>query len=112
MSIPTHWAEFAWDPWHCLQTLARCRKEIAFTVRRSVTMIACKSRRVLIRAWPVNPSNAPLSVDILYRKRYRLMQLNGIAQKLKFKAITVSGQEKFVTLREPRTIVAELEDRH
>nr|EGB7641594.1 DUF4132 domain-containing protein [Escherichia coli] len=85
-------AEFAWD---------------LFTARKLTP---------LIRAWPGESQHkrATVGLDILAAigSDIALMQLNGIAQKLKFKALQERAKEKIAGIAESRELtVAELEDR-
>ncbi|EIM4367117.1 DUF4132 domain-containing protein, partial [Escherichia coli] len=70
----------------------------------------------LIRAWPGESQHkrATVGLDILAAigSDIALMQLNGIAQKLKFKALQERAKEKIANIAESRELtVAELEDR-
>lgn len=70
----------------------------------------------LIRAWPGESQHkrATVGLDILAAigSDIALMQLNGIAQKLKFKALQERAKEKIADIAEGRELtVAELEDR-
>ena len=70
----------------------------------------------LIRAWPGESQHkrATVGLDILAAigSDIALMQLNGIAQKLKFKALQERAKEKIADIAESRELtVAELEDR-
>lgn len=70
----------------------------------------------MIRAWPGESQHkrATVGLDILAAigSDIALMQLNGIAQKLKFKALQERAKEKIADIAESRELtVAELEDR-
>lgn len=111
-------AEFAWDLFTAWQTAGAPSKESwAFTALGVLgNDDAARKLTPLIRAWPGESQHkrATVGLDILAAigSDIALMQLNGIAQKLKFKALQERAKEKIADIAESRKLtVAELEDR-
>ncbi|AKK48829.1 TPA: DUF4132 domain-containing protein [Escherichia coli] len=111
-------AEFAWDLFTAWQTAGAPSKESwAFTALGVLgNDDAARKLTPLIRAWPGESQHkrATVGLDILAAigSDIALMQLNGIAQKLKFKALQERAKEKIADIAESRELtVAELEDR-
>ncbi|HDV9260108.1 TPA: WGR and DUF4132 domain-containing protein [Escherichia coli] len=111
-------AEFAWDLFTAWQTAGAPSKESwAFTALGVLgNDDAARKLTPLIRAWPGESQHkrATVGLDILAAigSDIALMQLNGIAQKLKFKALQERAKEKIADIAESRKrTVAELEDR-
>ncbi|WP_411368729.1 DUF4132 domain-containing protein [Escherichia coli] len=111
-------AEFAWDLFTAWQTAGAPSKESwAFTALGILgNDDTARKLTPLIRAWPGESQHkrATVGLDILAAigSDIALMQLNGIAQKLKFKALQERAKEKIANIAESRELtVAELEDR-
>lgn len=111
-------AEFAWDLFTAWQTAGAPSKESwAFTALGVLgNDDTVRKLTPLIRAWPGESQHkrATVGLDILAAigSDIALMQLNGIAQKLKFKALQERAKEKIANIAESRELtVAELEDR-
>ncbi|EFC9808410.1 DUF4132 domain-containing protein [Escherichia coli] len=111
-------AEFAWDLFTAWQTAGAPSKESwAFTALGVLgNDDTARKLTLLIRAWPGESQHkrATVGLDILAAigSDIALMQLNGIAQKLKFKALQERAKEKIANIAESRELtVAELEDR-
>ncbi|MCH5360039.1 WGR and DUF4132 domain-containing protein [Escherichia fergusonii] len=111
-------AEFAWDLFTAWQTAGVPSKESWAFTALGVLGNDDTARKLtpLIRAWPGESQHkrATVGLDILAAigSDIALMQLNGIAQKLKFKALQERAKEKIADIAESRELtVAELEDR-
>ncbi|HCA7299570.1 TPA: WGR and DUF4132 domain-containing protein [Escherichia coli] len=111
-------AEFAWDLFTAWQTAGAPSKESWAFTALGVLSNDDTARKLtpLIRAWPGESQHkrATVGLDILAAigSDIALMQLNGIAQKLKFKALQERAKEKIADIAESRELtVAELEDR-
>lgn len=111
-------AEFAWDLFTAWQTAGAPSKESWAFTALGVLGNDDTARKLtpLIRAWPGESQHkrATVGLDILAAigSDIALMQLNGIAQKLKFKALQERAKEKIADIAENRELtVAELEDR-
>ncbi|EOJ4660137.1 DUF4132 domain-containing protein [Escherichia coli] len=111
-------AEFAWDLFTAWQTAGAPSKESWAFTALGVLSNDDTARKLtpLIRAWPGESQHkrATVGLDILAAigSDIALMQLNGIAQKLKFKALQERAKEKIANIAESRELtVAELEDR-
>ncbi|EHT4281257.1 WGR and DUF4132 domain-containing protein [Escherichia coli] len=111
-------AEFAWDLFTAWQTTGAPSKESWAFTALGVLGNDDTARKLtpLIRAWPGESQHkrATVGLDILAAigSDIALMQLNGIAQKLKFKALQERAKEKIANIAESRELtVAELEDR-
>ncbi len=111
-------AEFAWDLFTAWQTAGAPSKESwAFTALGVLgNDDIARKLTPLIRAWPGESQHkrATVGLDILAAigSDIALMQLNGIAQKLKFKALQERAKEKIANIAKSRELtVAELEDR-
>ncbi|EIX6825830.1 WGR and DUF4132 domain-containing protein [Escherichia coli] len=111
-------AEFAWDLFTAWQTAGAPSKESWAFTTLGVLGNDDTARKLtpLIRAWPGESQHkrATVGLDILAAigSDIALMQLNGIAQKLKFKALQERAKEKIANIAESRELtVAELEDR-
>ncbi|HCJ9918170.1 TPA: WGR and DUF4132 domain-containing protein [Escherichia coli] len=111
-------AEFAWDLFTAWQTAGAPSKESWAFTALGVLGNDDTARKLtpLIRAWPGESQHkrATVGLDILAAigSDIALMQLNGIAQKLKFKALQERAKEKIADIAESRELtVAELEDR-
>ncbi len=111
-------AEFAWDLFTAWQTAGAPSKESWAFTALGVLGNDDTARKLtpLIRAWPGESQykRATVGLDILAAigSDIALMQLNGIAQKLKFKALQERAKEKIANIAESRELtVAELEDR-
>lgn len=111
-------AEFAWDLFTAWQTAGAPSKESWAFSALGVLGNDDTARKLtpLIRAWPGESQHkrATVGLDILAAigSDIALMQLNGIAQKLKFKALQERAKEKIADIAESRELtVAELEDR-
>ncbi|EFF4920849.1 WGR and DUF4132 domain-containing protein [Escherichia coli] len=111
-------AEFAWDLFTAWQTAGAPSKESWAFTALGVLGNDDTARKLtpLIRAWPGESQHkrATVGLDILAAigSDIALMQLNGIAQKLKFKASQERAKEKIANIAESRELtVAELEDR-
>lgn len=111
-------AGFAWDLFTAWQTAgAPSRESWAFTALGVLgNDDTARKLTPLIRAWPGESQHkrATVGLDILAAigSDIALMQLNGIAQKLKFKALQERAKEKIADIAESRELtVAELEDR-
>lgn len=110
-------AEFAWDLFTAWQTAGAPSKESWAFTALGVLGNDDTARKLtpLIRAWPGESQHkrATVGLDILAAigSDIALMQLNGIAQKLKFKALQERAKEKIADIAESRELtVAELED--
>ncbi|HFI7234135.1 TPA: DUF4132 domain-containing protein [Escherichia coli] len=111
-------AEFTWDLFTAWQTAGAPSKESWAFTALGVLGNDDTARKLtpLIRAWPGESQHkrATVGLDILAAigSDIALMQLNGIAQKLKFKALQERAKEKIADIAESRELtVAELEDR-
>ncbi|HEJ0075802.1 WGR and DUF4132 domain-containing protein [Klebsiella oxytoca] len=111
-------AAFAWDLFSAWQTAGAPSKESwAFTALGIFgNDDTARALTPLIRAWPGESQHkrATVGLDILAAigTDIALMQLNGIAQKLKFKALQERAREKIGDIAESRGLtVEELEDR-
>lgn len=111
-------AEFAWDLFTAWQTAGAPSKESWAFTALGVLGNDDTARKLtpLIRARPGESQHkrATVGLDILAAigSDIALMQLNGIAQKLKFKALQERAKEKIANIAESRELtVAELEDR-
>ncbi|RAX34971.1 UNVERIFIED_CONTAM: MolR family transcriptional regulator [Escherichia coli] len=111
-------AGFAWDLFTAwLTTGAPSKESWAFTALGVLgNDDTARKLTPLIRAWPGESQHkrATVGLDILAAigSDIALMQLNGIAQKLKFKALQERAKEKIADIAESRELtVAELEDR-
>ena len=111
-------AEFAWDLFTAWETAGAPSKESWAFTALGVLGNDDTARKLtpLIRAWPGESQHkrATVGLDILAAigSDIALMQLNGIAQKLKFKALQERAKEKIADIAESRELtVAELEDR-
>ncbi|HBL5422202.1 TPA: DUF4132 domain-containing protein, partial [Escherichia coli] len=111
-------AEFVWDLFTAWQTAGAPSKESWAFTALGVLGNDDTARKLtpLIRAWPGESQHkrATVGLDILaaISSDIALMQLNGIAQKLKFKALQERAKEKIADIAESRELtVAELEDR-
>ncbi|EFC1919591.1 DUF4132 domain-containing protein, partial [Escherichia coli] len=111
-------AEFAWDLFTAWLTAGAPSKESWAFTALGVLGNDDTARKLtpLIRAWPGESQHkrATVGLDILAAigSDIALMQLNGIAQKLKFKALQERAKEKIAGIAESRELtVAELEDR-
>lgn len=111
-------ADFGWDLYTAwTEAGAPAKENWAFT---SLGILGnddtARKLTPLIRAWPGESQHkrATVGLDILaaISSDIALMQLNGIAQKLKFKALQERAKEKIADIAESRELtVAELEDR-
>lgn len=115
---PASLAAFAWDLYHAWQAAGAPPKESWAFSALGVFGDDDTARKLtpLIRAWPGQSQHkrATAGLDILAAigSDIALMQLNGIAQKLKFKALQTRAQEKIQHIADSRQLtVAELEDR-
>ncbi|QJU27788.1 WGR and DUF4132 domain-containing protein [Escherichia coli] len=115
---PDSLAGFAWDLFTAWQTAGAPSKESWAFNALGVLGNDDTARKLtpLIRAWPGESQHkrATVGLDILATigSDIALMQLNGIAQKLKFKALQERAKEKIADIAESRELtVAELEDR-
>ncbi len=111
-------AAFAWDLFSAWQTAGAPSKESwAFSALGIFgNDDTARALTPLIRVWPGESQHkrATVGLDILAAigTDIALMQLNGIAQKLKFKALQERAREKIGDIAESRELtVAELEDR-
>ncbi|MCH0694977.1 WGR and DUF4132 domain-containing protein [Escherichia coli] len=111
-------AEFAWDLFTAwLAAGAPSKESWAFTALGVLgNDDTARKLTPLIRVWPGESQHkrATVGLDILATigSDIALMQLNGIAQKLKFKALQERAREKIADIAESRELtVAELEDR-
>ena len=111
-------AGFAWDLFTAWLTAGAPSKESWAFTALGVLGNDDTARKLtpLIRAWPGESQHkrATVGLDILAAigSDIALMQLNGIAQKLKFKALQERAKEKIADIAESRELtVAELEDR-
>ncbi|EEU1435119.1 WGR and DUF4132 domain-containing protein [Escherichia coli] len=111
-------AEFTWDLFTAwLAAGAPSKESWAFTALGVLgNDDTARKLTPLIRAWPGESQHkrATVGLDILAAigSDIALMQLNGIAQKLKFKALQERAKEKIADIAESRELtVAELEDR-
>lgn len=111
-------AGFAWDLFTAWQTAGAPSKESWAFTALGVLGNDDTARKLtpLIRAWPGESQHkrATVGLDILAAigSDIALMQLNDIAQKLKFKALQERAKEKIADIAESRELtVAELEDR-
>ncbi|XNM44801.1 hypothetical protein ACLK10_11820 [Escherichia coli] len=97
-------AGFAWDLFTAWQTAGAPSKESWAFTALGVLGNDDTARKLtpLIRAWPGESQHkrATVGLDILAAigSDIALMQLNGIAQKLKFKALQERAEEKLPTL--------------
>ncbi|HGX6803895.1 TPA: DUF4132 domain-containing protein, partial [Shigella flexneri] len=110
--------EFVWDLFTAWLTAGAPSKESWAFTALGVLGNDDTARKLtpLIRAWPGESQHkrATVGLDILAAigSDIALMQLNGIAQKLKFKALQERAKEKIADIAESRELtVAELEDR-
>ncbi|MBB2337143.1 WGR and DUF4132 domain-containing protein [Escherichia sp. 93.0724] len=115
---PDSLAEFAWYLFIAWQTAGAPSKESWAFSALGVLGNDDTARKLtpLIRVWPGESQHkrATVGLDILAAigSDIALMQLNGIAQKLKFKALQERAKEKIASIAESRELtVAELEDR-
>ncbi|EHK3036137.1 WGR and DUF4132 domain-containing protein [Escherichia fergusonii] len=115
---PDSLAGFAWDLFTAWQTAGAPSKESWAFSALGVLGNDDTARKLtpLIRVWPGESQHkrATVGLDILAAigSDIALMQLNGIAQKLKFKALQERAKEKIADIAESRELtVAELEDR-
>lgn len=115
---PDSLAAFAWDMFIAWQAAGAPSKENwAFTAMGLFGNDDIARRLTpLIRTWPGESQHkrAVLGLDILAAigSDIALMQLNGIAQKIKFTALKARAREKIMQIAEQRELtVAELEDR-
>jgi predicted DNA-binding WGR domain protein len=111
-------AAFAWDLFSAWQTAGAPSKESwAFTALGIFgNDDTARALTPLIRAWPGESQHkrATVGLDILAAigTDIALMQLNGIAQKLKFKALQERARKKIGDIAESRGLtIEELEDR-
>ncbi|EIQ9466514.1 WGR and DUF4132 domain-containing protein [Escherichia coli] len=111
-------AEFTWDLFTAwLAAGAPSKESWAFTALGVLgNDDTARKLTPLIRAWPGESQHkrATVGLDILAAigSDIALMQLNGIAQKLKFKALQERAKEKIADIAESRELtVAELADR-
>ncbi|KNC09922.1 MolR family transcriptional regulator [Klebsiella sp. RIT-PI-d] len=115
---PASLAAFAWDLFNAWQIAGAPAKESwAFTALGLFgDDDTARTLTPFIRTWPGESQHkrATVGLDILAAigSDIALMQLNGIAQKLKFKALQERAREKIQQIAESRELtVAELEDR-
>ncbi|WP_434662449.1 DUF4132 domain-containing protein [Klebsiella sp. MISC125] len=115
---PDSLATFAWDLFEAWQAAGAPPKEgWAFSALGVLgNDDTARALTPLIRAWPGESQHkrATVGLDILAAigTDIALMQLNGIAQKLKFKALQERARAKITDIAESRELtVAELEDR-
>ncbi|HBV5675579.1 TPA: DUF4132 domain-containing protein [Klebsiella aerogenes] len=115
---PASLAAFAWDLYLAWQAAGAPSKESWAFSALGVLGDDDTARKLtpLIRAWPgqAQHKRATAGLDILAAigSDIALMQLNGIAQKLKFKALQTRAREKIQHIADSRQLtVAELEDR-
>ncbi|MEB5696022.1 DUF4132 domain-containing protein [Klebsiella aerogenes] len=115
---PTSLAAFAWDLYLAWQAAGAPPKESWAFSALGVFGDDDTARKLtpLIRAWPGQSQHkrATAGLDILAAigSDIALMQLNGIAQKLKFKALQTRAREKIQHIANSHQLtVAELEDR-
>lgn len=115
---PASLAAFAWDLYLAWQAAGAPSKENWAFSALGVFGDDDTARKLtpLIRAWPGQSQHkrATAGLDILAAigSDIALMQLNGIAQKLKFKALQTRAREKIQHIADSRQLtVAELEDR-
>lgn len=115
---PETLAAFAWDLYDAWQAAGAPSKENwAFTALGILgDDNTVRALTPLIRAWPGESQHkrAVTGLDILAEigSDIALMQLNGIAQKIKFKALQEAAREKIKQIAEQRELtIAELEDR-
>ncbi|VUT01384.1 DUF4132 domain-containing protein [Klebsiella spallanzanii] len=118
LCTPESLAAFAWDLFSAWQTAGSPSKEgWAFSTLGILgNDDTARALTPLIRIWPGESQHkrATTGLDILANigTDIALMQLNGIAQKLKFKALQERAREKIAAIAESRELtVAELEDR-
>lgn len=118
LCTPDSLAAFAWDLFSAWQTAGSPSKEgWAFSALGILgNDDTARALTPLIRIWPGESQHkrATTGLDILANigTDIALMQLNGIAQKLKFKALQERAREKIADIAESRELtVAELEDR-
>lgn len=111
-------AGFSWDMFTAWQAAGSPSKESWAFTALGVLGNDDTARKLtpLIRAWPGESQHkrATVGLDILAAigSDIALMQLNGIAQKLKFKALQERAKEKIADIAKSRELtVAELEDR-
>ncbi|MCU8649038.1 DUF4132 domain-containing protein, partial [Escherichia coli] len=115
---PQSLADFAWDLFLSWESASGSAKDNwAFTALGILgNDDTVRKLTPLIRAWPGESQHkrATVGLDILAAigSDIALMQLNGIAQKLKFKALQDQARTKIAQIAESRELtVAELEDR-
>ncbi len=115
---PQSLADFAWDLFLSWVSASGSAKDNwAFTALGILgNDDTARKLTPLIRAWPGESQHkrATVGLDILAAigSDIALMQLNGIAQKLKFKALQDQARTKIAQIAESRELtVAELEDR-
>lgn len=115
---PASLADFAWDLYNAWMAASAPPKEGWAFNALGLFGDDETARRLtpLIRSWPGESQHkrAVAGLDILadIGSDIALMQLNGIAQKLKFKALQERAREKISQIAETRELtVAELEDR-
>ncbi|WP_434662447.1 DUF4132 domain-containing protein [Klebsiella sp. MISC125] len=115
---PQSLADFAWDLFQSWEIVSGSAKDNWAFLALGIFGNDDTVRRLtpLIRAWPGESQHkrATVGLDILAAigSDIALMQLNGIALKLKFKALQQSAREKIAKIAESRELtVAELEDR-
>ncbi len=115
---PQSLADFAWDLFLSWESASGSAKDNwAFTALGILgNDDTARKLTPLIRAWPGESQHkrATVGLDILAAigSDIALMQLNGIAQKLKFKALQDQARVKIAQIAESRQLtVAEMEDR-
>ncbi|MBY3717603.1 DUF4132 domain-containing protein [Escherichia coli] len=115
---PQSLADFAWDLFLSWEIASGSAKDNwAFTALGILgNDDTARKLTPLIRAWPGESQHkrATVGLDILAAigSDIALMQLNGIAQKLKFKALQDQARTKIAQIAESRQLtVAEMEDR-
>ncbi|EEZ4382782.1 WGR and DUF4132 domain-containing protein [Escherichia coli] len=115
---PQSLADFAWDLFLSWESASGSAKDNwAFTALGILgNDDTARKLTPLIRAWPGESQHtrATVGLDILAAigSDIALMQLNGIAQKLKFKALQDQARIKIAQIAESRELtVAEMEDR-
>ncbi|CTW00896.1 DUF4132 domain-containing protein [Escherichia albertii] len=115
---PQSLANFAWDLFLSWESASGSAKDNwAFTALGILgNDDTARKLTPLIRAWPGESQHkrATVGLDVLAAigSDIALMQLNGIAQKLKFKALQDQARTKIAQIAESRELtVAELEDR-
>ncbi|MEZ7213176.1 DUF4132 domain-containing protein [Klebsiella spallanzanii] len=115
---PTSLANFAWDLFNAwIEAGGPSKANWGFTTLAFFgNDDTARALTPLIRAWPGESQHqrAALGLDILAEigSDIALMQLNGIAQKIKFKALQEAAREKIKQIAEQRELtIAELEDR-